>query len=68
MAVFVNNIINEVKRLPDYRVYGRVSAIVGLLVEVRGAQGSLSVGDHCRIVGRDDAPVLCAVVGFGDGQ
>ena len=68
LAVFVDNIINEVKRLPDYRVYGRVSAVVGLLVEVSGAQGSLSVGDHCRIVGRDDAPVLCEVVGLRDGR
>ncbi len=68
MAVFVNNIINEVGRLPDFRVYGRVSAVVGLLVEVSGAQGSLSVGDHCRIVGRNDAHVLCEVVGFRDGR
>ncbi len=68
MAVFVNNIINEVGRLPDYRVYGRVSAVVGLLVEVSGVQGSLSVGDHCRIVGRNDAHVLCEVVGFRDGR
>ena len=68
LAVFVNNMINEVGRLPDYRVYGQVSAVVGLLVEVSGVQGSLAVGDHCRIVGRDDAHVLCEVVGFRDGR
>ena len=63
----INNIANEVGRLPDYHVYGRVTAIVGLLVEVGGVQGSLSVGDHCRIIGRKDRRVICEVVGFREG-
>ncbi|GEM_PF-38507 len=66
MSVFASNIINEVNRLQDYQVYGRVTAIVGLLVEVGGLQGSLSIGDHCRLRGRGQKGVLCEVVGFRD--
>jgi len=64
----INNIVNEVGRLPDYRVYGRVTAVVGLLVEVGGVQGSLSLGDHCQIIGRNDRRVVCEVVGFRNGR
>ena len=66
MTVFINNIANEVSRLPDYHVYGRVTSVVGLLVEVGGVQGSLSIGDHCRVIGRNDRRVICEVVGFRD--
>ena len=68
MSVYVNNIINQVGRLPDHQVYGRVSAVVGLLVEVGGVQGGLSIGDHCRIIGRDGRRVRCEVVGFREGS
>jgi flagellum-specific ATP synthase len=68
LTVLVNNIVNEVGRQPDYQVYGRVTAIVGLLVEVGGVQGGLSIGDHCRLVGRDDRRVTCEVVGFREGR
>ena len=64
MSVFASNIVNEVNRLQDHQVYGRVTSIVGLLVEVGGLQGSLSIGDHCLLRGRDDIQVLCEVVGF----
>jgi flagellum-specific ATP synthase len=64
----INNIADEVGRLPDYHVYGRVTAVVGLLVEVGGVQGSLSVGDHCRIIGRKNRRVICEVVGFREGR
>ena len=52
MSILVNNIVQEVARRPEYTFYGRVSAVVGLLVEVAGLKGALSVGDHCRVVGR----------------
>ena len=64
LVVHVANILNEVERLPEYRIFGRVAAIVGLLVEVEGAEESLSIGDHCRIVGRNGRLVTCEVVGF----
>ena len=66
MSALASTIVNEVNRLQDYQVYGRVTSIVGLLIEVGGLQGSLSIGDHCRLRGRGDVQVLCEVVGFRD--
>ena len=62
------NIINELERLPSAIVYGRVSHIVGLMVEIEGLQGALSVGDRCRIIGRRENTVACEVVGFRDNR
>ncbi len=64
MTIFVNNIINEVERLPDFQVYGQVSGVIGLMVEVEGVEGSFSIGDHCHIVARANRLIACEVVGF----
>lgn len=68
MRPFANNIANEVARLPDHQVYGRVADIVGLLVEVGGLHGTLSVGDHIQIDARNKREVICEVIGFKDGR
>ena len=68
MSIFASNIVNEIDRLPEHRVYGRVCAITGLLVEIEGVQGALSIGDHCRLIGRDKRQVICEVVGFRGGR
>ncbi|MDP2696626.1 flagellar protein export ATPase FliI [Thalassospira sp.] len=58
------NIAAEIRRIPDYRVVGRVTAVLGLLVEIGGVEGSLSIGDRCKVRRRDGDPVICEVVGF----
>lgn len=68
MRAFANNIANEVARLPDHQVYGRVADIIGLLVEVGGLHGTLSVGDHIRIDARNKREVICEVIGFKAGR
>jgi len=69
LVSLVNTVVNEIDRLPGYVVHGRVAGIVGLLVEIEGAQGALSMGDHCRLVGRGGGrAVLCEVVGFRNGR
>ncbi len=68
VSVFVNSIVNDLSRLAENQIYGRVSAVLGLLVEVDGVQGSLSIGDHCRIVGRKGNRVTCEVVGFRESH
>ncbi len=61
-------LIEEVNDLPEIRVYGRVTAVLGMLVEVGGVSGWLSVGDRCNVVARDDRPIMCEVTGFRDGR
>ncbi len=61
-------IVSEIERFPDCTLYGTVSEIVGLVVEVDGLHGALSVGDHCRLIGRDGRRVTCETVGFRRGK
>jgi len=67
LTAFIRNIANELDRMAEIQVFGRVAEIVGLLVEVDGVQGSLSIGDHCTIIGRRRR-VVGEVVGFRDGK
>ena len=68
MALLINNIISEVDKLPTFNVYGRVVGVQGLMIEVGGVQGALSIGDHCHIRVRRRYWVTCEVVSFRDGR
>lgn len=48
--------------------YGRVTAVLGLLVEVGGVERHLSVGGRCIIRTRANRRVPCEVVGFRAGK
>ncbi len=67
VAVLFDNIVREVGRLPDHRIFGRVTNVVGLLIEVGGVEGHLSVGDHCEVIARGGRRLICEVVGFRGG-
>ena len=56
--------LQEVERAPAYQLYGRVTAVLGLLVECAGLKGHLSVGQRCLVMARDNTPVICEVIGF----
>ena len=62
------SIQHEIDHLSDYKMYGQVMNIVGLLIHVGGVTGSLSVGDHCIIHARGGRKVTCEVVGFAEGN
>ncbi|MGB0683061.1 MAG: flagellar protein export ATPase FliI [Magnetovibrionaceae bacterium] len=68
MALHVSSILNDIERIADKRVEGRVSAVVGLMVEVAGVDGVLSIGDQCVIHGRHGGRVVCECVGFQRGK
>ncbi len=68
LRLFSNSIASEVARLPDHQVFGRVADVIGLLVEVGGLQGSLSIGDHIRVDARNGRKVICEVIGFRGGK
>ncbi|MBV6632140.1 MAG: flagellar protein export ATPase FliI [Alphaproteobacteria bacterium] len=46
------------------REYGRVTAILGMVVEVAGIQHALAIGSRCDIEARDGRIVPAEVVGF----
>lgn len=62
------NLIGELERIPPYRIYGRVTGVMGMLAEAGGLPRSVAVGGRCGIVTRYGARLPCEVVGFRDGR
>ena len=60
----VEAFLKDLARIPDYRVYGRVTAVLGMLVEIGGVERELAVGSRCRVTTRDGRALECEVVGF----
>jgi flagellum-specific ATP synthase len=56
-----------IRRIPPTRLEGGVSGLSGLLVEVAGLAGHLSVGERLGLVARDGGLVPAEVVGFRAG-
>lgn len=54
--------------LPDREVYGEVTKILGLLVEIAGFGTALSIGSICHLRPYGGGDVPCEVVGFKDGH
>lgn len=54
----------EIERIQTNKIYGRVMGIQGLLVEVAGAQRSMSIGSRVNIISRTEKIIPCEVVGF----
>ncbi len=60
----------DIGAIPDSMIYGMVSKIRGVLVEIQGLSGLLSIGDHCRIIPKsnDITAVLCEVISMEDDK
>ena len=61
-------LIQEIDAIPRLRRFGRVARIEGLLVEVTGAAGAISLGAQLRLSGGSGKQISCEVVGFRDGR
>ena len=61
-------LLSDLAHVPAYRLHGRVTAVLGMLVEVGGVRGALSVGGRCLVAARDGRRVPCEVVGFRQGR
>ena len=68
MGNLLNSLINEIERLPSHRVYGQVSSVLGMLIEISGIEDLISIGDHCSVESRTGRKVICEVVGFREGH
>jgi flagellum-specific ATP synthase len=67
-GALAEEILHEIGRLSDHRLYGRVSGVLGMTVEVAGLERVLSIGSRCLITARGDRRVPCEVVGFRNGR
>ncbi|MBV8976568.1 MAG: flagellar protein export ATPase FliI [Alphaproteobacteria bacterium] len=61
-------LIQEIDAVPRLTRFGRVARIEGLLVEVTGAAGAISLGAQLRLSGGAGKQISCEVVGFRDGR
>ncbi len=61
-------LLDEFDSVREYRLFGRVTAVLGLLVEVNGIERQLSIGDRCVLLARGQRRVACEVIGFRNGR
>ncbi|HEY3696265.1 FliI/YscN family ATPase, partial [Phenylobacterium sp.] len=60
----MRNLVAAVERLDPLTVSGRVAAVNGLLIEVRGGLTRLAVGARVEVTRLGEAPLAAEVVGF----
>ncbi len=60
-------LIADIKNLPERRVYGRVQAVQGLLVEIVGPVRAMGLGSRIVIEAGRGRSRLCEIVGFQNG-
>src|SRR5688572_27881895 len=63
-ALPIEDILDDIERIPERRVYGRVAAILGMPVEIAGIDGSPSIGARCELLDRSNRRIGCEIVGF----
>ena len=64
MGSSLARLTTQVDSVPNHQVYGRVSSVLGMLVEVSGINKLLSIGSECSIQTNSGKAVKCEVVGF----
>src|SRR5690606_34545249 len=65
---FIETLHATLEELPHYQLFGRVTKILGMLVEVGGVEKELSIGDRCSLMPKGTEPIPCEVVGFREGH
>src|SRR5471032_904323 len=64
----LQSLVSDLAQIPEQRRYGRVTAVLGMLLEIGGVPESLAVGGRCEIVGRYGRRLPCEVVGFRNSR
>jgi flagellum-specific ATP synthase len=64
----MHGLLKEIDAVPTLRRLGRVARIEGLLVEVTGAAGAISLGGQVKLSSGSGKQISCEVVGFRDGR
>ncbi|MBP6986294.1 MAG: flagellar protein export ATPase FliI [Alphaproteobacteria bacterium] len=63
----IHGLINEISQAQDVKYFGTVSALKGLLFEVKGMEGYLATGNQCYVYPATDPAIIAEVVGFNHG-
>jgi flagellum-specific ATP synthase len=65
---FIENLGESIGELADFQLFGRVTKILGMLVEIGGIEKELAIGDRCNLAPKGVEPIPCEVVGFREGR
>ncbi|NCC22945.1 MAG: flagellar protein export ATPase FliI [Alphaproteobacteria bacterium] len=57
-----------IEEVPDAEIFGRVTKVLGLLVEIAGFGAELSISSHVHLRPTNGIDIPCEVVGFRDGR
>ena len=68
MGTDLETFVANLQELPEKYIFGRVTSVLGLMVEVSGVEKSLSIGGRCHVVNRVGVRIPCEVVGFRNGR
>lgn len=66
--MIIESLSREIAGLADHRIYGRVSGVIGMLVELSGLDRLLTVGSRCKLERHDGSLIPCEVIGFQSGK
>lgn len=61
-------LIEDIESFPEYRRYGRVAGVNGMLLELGGMPREVTVGSRCEVMTQDRRRVACEIVGFRGGR
>ncbi|MBH67857.1 MAG: flagellum-specific ATP synthase FliI [Rhodospirillaceae bacterium] len=68
MSSILTDVAEEIDKIADYLVFGRVTAVQGMMVEVGGVERALAIGDRVHLNSKRGGRVTCEVVGFKEGR
>jgi flagellum-specific ATP synthase len=68
MPTDLETFVSALKELPSETLYGRVTGVLGLTVEIAGIESQLSIGARCDVITKNERRVPCEVIGFKNGR
>jgi len=63
-----NALLAEIRRLQPVQLFGHVTGVLGMMLEVGGITQEVSIGDRCKIQGRGTKAIEAEIIGFRNGK
>ncbi len=68
MVPYIKKLEECIGNALDYKLFGRVTKILGMLVEIGGVERELSIGSICHLTPKGHKVIPCEVVGFRENH
>jgi flagellum-specific ATP synthase len=62
------DLVADIALIPAHRRFGRITGVMGMLLEAGGLPRRLGVGEQCAVLVQDGRRLACEVVGFRAGR